>query len=59
MGFVKKRGTIVIAFLAPIPPGLPRREFMGRLQAEIEGATARLVEEGQRQLFAHPIALTN
>lgn len=59
MGFVKKRGTIVIAFLAPIPPGLPRREFMGRLQAEIESATARLVEEGRRQLFAHPIAVTN
>lgn len=50
MGFVKKKGTIVVEFLAPIPPGLPRRAFMAQLQAEVEGATARLVEEGLRQL---------
>ena len=36
MGFVKKRGTIVIEFLEPIPPGLHRRKFMARLEAEIE-----------------------
>ena len=56
MGFVKKKGTIVIEFLAPIPPGLRRREFMGRLQAEIEGATRRLVAEGEEQLFGRMIA---
>jgi 1-acyl-sn-glycerol-3-phosphate acyltransferase len=50
MGFVKNKGMIVIEFLPRIPPGLPRREFMTRLQAEIETATAKLVEEGQRQL---------
>lgn len=50
MGFVKKKGTILIEFLEPISPGLPRREFMGRLQAEIESATQRLVAEGEAQL---------
>jgi 1-acyl-sn-glycerol-3-phosphate acyltransferase len=49
-GFLKKPGTIVLQFLEPIPPGLPRREFMPRLEAAIEGATAALVAEGQAQV---------
>ncbi|HEY0301001.1 MAG TPA: lysophospholipid acyltransferase family protein [Rhizomicrobium sp.] len=49
-GFFKKPGTIVIEFLEPIPAGLPRREFMPRLETAIEGATNKLVAEGQRQL---------
>lgn len=57
MGFVKRKGTIVIEFLPPIPAGLPRRAFMARLQAEIEEATAKLVEEGQRQLSEDAIAV--
>ena len=48
--FIKNPGTIVLEFLEPIPPGLPRREFMPRLERAIEGATARLVEEGRNQL---------
>ena len=50
MGFLKKKGTIVIQFLDAIPPGLPRREFMPRLQNAIEDATAKLIAEGQAQL---------
>jgi 1-acyl-sn-glycerol-3-phosphate acyltransferase len=50
MGFVKRKGTIVVEFLEPIPPGLHRREFMPRLEAEIEAATQKLVSEGQKQL---------
>ena len=50
MGFVKKKGTIVIAFLDPIPPGLPRRDFMARLETAIEKATATLLEEGRKLL---------
>ena len=57
MGFVKKKGTIILEFLAPIPPGLPRREFMGRLQAEIESATRRLVAEGEEQLSGRMVAI--
>ena len=49
-GFLKNPGTIVLEFLEPIPPGLPRREFMPRLEATIEGATNALIAEGQNQL---------
>ncbi len=50
MGFVKNKGTVVIQFLTPIPPGLQRREFMQRLESAIETATAKLVDEGLKQL---------
>jgi 1-acyl-sn-glycerol-3-phosphate acyltransferase len=50
MGFVKKKGTIVIQFLEPIAPGLRRRDFMARLEQRIEGATAKLLEEGCKLL---------
>jgi 1-acyl-sn-glycerol-3-phosphate acyltransferase len=50
MGFVKKKGTIVIEFLDAIPPGLPRRDFMAKLEAAIEGTTAKLLDEGRKQL---------
>lgn len=50
MGFLKKKGTISIAFLDPIPPGLKRHEFMSRLEKVIEGATVELIAEGKRQL---------
>jgi 1-acyl-sn-glycerol-3-phosphate acyltransferase len=42
--FVKRPGTITLEILPPIPPGLKRDAFMERLRGEIEGATARLVE---------------
>ncbi len=38
-------GTAVIEFLPVIPPGLPPREFFGRMQAAIETASNRLIEE--------------
>ncbi|MBI3678197.1 MAG: 1-acyl-sn-glycerol-3-phosphate acyltransferase [Proteobacteria bacterium] len=50
MGFLKKRGTIVIEFLKPIPPGLRSRDFMSTLKDVIETATAKLVTEGRGQL---------
>ena len=53
-GFIKRPGTLVLEFLAPIPPGLPRREFMPRLEGAIEGATARLIAEGQGLLVSSP-----
>jgi 1-acyl-sn-glycerol-3-phosphate acyltransferase len=43
-------GTIVAEFLDPIPPGLDKQVFFERLQQAIETATARLIEEGERQL---------
>jgi 1-acyl-sn-glycerol-3-phosphate acyltransferase len=43
--FTKLPGRIVVEFLPPIPPGRPRREIMGEMEASIEEATARLVAE--------------
>ena len=43
-------GTIVAQALDPIQPGLGEEEFMARLQNDIETATARLIEEGQRSV---------
>ncbi len=40
-------GAIVVEFLDPIPPGVPRREFLPLLQERIETATARLVGGSQ------------
>ena len=45
--FLRRPGTIVISFLEPIPPGLSRKAFQSRLEAEIEEETARLVAEGR------------
>ena len=49
-GFLKRKGRIVLEFLPPIPPGLPRREFMACLEERIETATAKLVAEGRSEL---------
>jgi 1-acyl-sn-glycerol-3-phosphate acyltransferase len=43
-------GTIVVEFLDPIPPGLPRDEFMKRLQSAIESASTRLSDEAYSEL---------
>ena len=52
MGFLKKPGRIVLEFLAPIPAGLKRQQFMATLEERIESKTARLIEEG-RALLSH------
>lgn len=38
-------GTIVVEFLDPIPPGLPKAEFLSRLKETIETASDRLLAE--------------
>ena len=43
--FHKYPGRITLAFLEPIPPGLPRREMMLQLERRIESATAELEQE--------------
>jgi 1-acyl-sn-glycerol-3-phosphate acyltransferase len=43
--FVKRKGRIILEFLQPIPPGLPRREVMAMLEIRIEAATAALERE--------------
>jgi len=52
--FLRYPGTLVVEFLDPLPPGLPRAEFLARVQDVIEEATGRLVAAGeaeQAQLF--------
>jgi 1-acyl-sn-glycerol-3-phosphate acyltransferase len=43
----KRPGVAVIEFLDPIEPGLPKADFMAKLERVIEGHTARLVAEGR------------
>ena len=43
--FLIRPGTIVIEFLAPIPTGLPAREFFDQLRDTIETASDRLIDE--------------
>jgi len=50
MGFLKKRGRVIVEFLPAIPPGMPRREFLATLERRIEDATAKLVVEGRALL---------
>jgi 1-acyl-sn-glycerol-3-phosphate acyltransferase len=45
--FARRPGTIVVEFLDPIPPGLPRAEFLERLTGAIETASARLLAEAK------------
>jgi len=47
--FVKRPGRILLEFLAPIPPGLPRREVMQELESRIETATAALEREAMEE----------
>src|ERR1700733_1680101 len=47
--FMRYPGTLVVEFLDPVPPGLPRDEFLARIATTIEDATARLVEAGRRE----------
>lgn len=43
----RRPGTIVVEFLDPIPPGLPRGEFLARLTDSIETAATRLLAEAK------------
>jgi 1-acyl-sn-glycerol-3-phosphate acyltransferase len=43
----RRPGTIVVEFLDPIPPGLPKGEFLARLTLAIETASTRLLAEAE------------
>lgn len=43
--FRKTPGTATLEFLDPIPTGLPKDEFLARLEAAVESRTAELVAE--------------
>lgn len=44
--FRKRAGTITLSVLPPIQPGLPRAEFLRRLEDAIETETQRLLDSG-------------
>jgi len=48
--FLRYPGTIVAEFLDPIPAGLPRQEFMQRLEETLEAASGRLLAEARQEL---------
>jgi 1-acyl-sn-glycerol-3-phosphate acyltransferase len=43
--FQKRPGRIVLEFLPPIPPGMPRKAFAAELESRIESASNRLLAE--------------
>jgi len=45
---LKRPGRVTVAFLEPIPPGLPRRQFMALLQERIEAGCRALEVGGER-----------
>jgi 1-acyl-sn-glycerol-3-phosphate acyltransferase len=42
---IRYPGTIIVEFLDPIEPGLPRKQVRERLERELEAACARLIAE--------------
>ncbi len=45
--WARKPGKIVVEILDPLPPGLPKAEFLKRLQEAIETASTRLLAEAK------------
>ncbi len=48
--FMRYPGTVRVAMLDPIQPGLDKETFLARLQNEIETATAKLIAQGREDL---------
>lgn len=43
--FLKKPGRIVLEYLPPIPPGMPRKDFAAELERRIDAVSTRLLGE--------------
>ena len=46
---VRYPGTIVVSFLPPVPPGLPRKIAKDRIESAIEAESAALIDEARKQ----------
>jgi 1-acyl-sn-glycerol-3-phosphate acyltransferase len=44
-GILRYPGTIIVEFLEPMPPGLPRKAFRADIERRIEAASDRLIAE--------------
>jgi 1-acyl-sn-glycerol-3-phosphate acyltransferase len=47
---IRHPGTIVVEFLDPLPPGLPRAQFRREIESRLEAASARLIAEARFRL---------
>lgn len=52
--FMKRPGVITVELLPPIPPGLPRKQFMAELEARIETAADRLAGSPESAFSRRP-----
>jgi 1-acyl-sn-glycerol-3-phosphate acyltransferase len=52
-------GTIVVEFLPPIPPGMPRKAFKAELERRLEDASARLIAESCQTADPPPLPAAN
>ena len=50
--FIRRPGAIMVEFLEPLAPGLPRNHFFQEVQNRIEAASQRLLAEGRTQFGA-------
>jgi len=57
--FLRRPGTIRVEILDPIPPGKPRDVFFREVQTAVEAASARLLDEGRRELGGQDIRLAS
>jgi 1-acyl-sn-glycerol-3-phosphate acyltransferase len=51
--FMRFPGTVRVEVLDPIPPGRDRDAFFAELERDLEAATARLLDEGARELASY------
>jgi 1-acyl-sn-glycerol-3-phosphate acyltransferase len=51
-GLMRSPGTVTFKVLPPIPPGLPREDFMRRLEDAIEGESQALLPPDKRRTVA-------
>ncbi|MBT6096316.1 MAG: 1-acyl-sn-glycerol-3-phosphate acyltransferase [Rhodospirillaceae bacterium] len=58
--YAKQSGTIIIEFLPPLPTDMKRRDFMQRLETQIESTAERLALEGaDRYPLTRPALVQN
>ena len=43
--FLRRPGTVVVQYLDPIQPGLDKQTFLATLEARLEEATNKLIDE--------------
>jgi 1-acyl-sn-glycerol-3-phosphate acyltransferase len=48
-GIIRRPGTVIVKFLPPIPPGLPREDFMRELENTIETESQALLPPDRRR----------